>query len=624
MHYLKNILLFTLLLTLSVTALNAQHSHKKKKKATTSKPAKKQATSSKKGKRGSGAATRQGTPAVPLAESKVAPIDLSPKKKETISVTEMTIIKDTTSIDDTLSTAKEVIITSSFKPSLRNASKINFTAATPVLDTTKLQLTYNVPSQNLFFSYQPVPIKPLALAADSAFTWEQNQYIKAGYGNNSSPYLEAGASFGDGKKTMITAHAKYQSAKGSLPLQDYKRMGIDLLGVFTTKKNQEITSKIYWNNNSVYRYGYKPDSLKVNGDTLRNKFNSLGFSVGFANKMPTAYGITYHPQLDFNAYFNTSATKETNIVLKAPVNKAFSRLFILDLIPTADITHYSNKQFRDTVSINNNIYSFNASIRFTTPNFKATIGLVPAWDNGKFVLLPNFTAEKNIAYKKLLVSAGWIGYFQKNNYKSLSETNPFIIPVSSLFNTKINEVFVGAKGSISNHITANAKLSFLNMDNTALFVNDTIAGSNQNFLVVNEPSIQALRLKGEISYSNQEKLSILAGATYTQFTKLSVNNKAYGLLPLEIYSTLHWKVLNDLTLKSDLFFFDGSYYRNQTKQSSKLTPAFDANLGAEFPVMKKLDAWIQFNNFLNNRYQRWNQYQVLGFQLLAGVVYSFR
>ena len=193
-----------------------------------------------------------------------------------------------------------------------------------------------------------------------------------------------------------------------------------------------------------------------------------------------------------------------------------------------------------------------------------------------------------------------------------------------MFNTKTTEEYVGIKGSISNHITGNAKLSFLKMDNVALFANDSAAGSNQNFLVLNEPSLQALRFKAEIIYASQEKLSILAGATYTQFTKLSVNNKAYGLLPLEIYSTLHWKVLNDLTLKSDLFFFDGSYYRNPKLQSSKLSPAFDANIGAEFPVMKKLNAWIQFNNFLNNKYQRWNQYQVLGFQLLAGVVYSFR
>ncbi len=623
MHYFKNILLFTLVLAVSATTLNAQHPHKKKKKAATAQAAKKKPAPTKRGRRGAGAVTRFGSAAVPLASSTIAPVNLAPTKKESINISQLTIEKDTTSID-TMSTAKEVVITSSFKPSLRNASKINFTAATPVLDTTKLQLTYNIPSQNLFFSYQPVPIKPLALAADSAFVWEHHQYIKAGFGNYSSPYLEAGASFGDGKRSMITAHGKYQSAKGSLPLQEYSRTGIDLLGIFTTKKNQEITSKIYWNNNSVYRYGYQPDSLKMNADSLHNKFNTIGIALGFENKVQTAYGITYHPQLEFNTFFNTSASKEINLLIKAPISKAFGRLFTLDLIPTADITHYSNNQFEDTVSLNNNIYNFNASIRFTTPNFKANIGLLPTWDNGQFSLLPNFTAEGKLADKKLVIEAGWIGYFQKNTYKSLAEINPYIIPVSTLFNTKTTEEYVGIKGSISNHITGNAKLSFLKMDNVALFANDTAARNNQNFLVLNEPSLQALRLKAEIIYATQEKLFILAGVTYTQFTKLSVNNKAYGLLPLEIYSTLHWKVLNDLTLKSDLFFFDGSYYRNPKLQSSKLNPAFDANIGAEFPVMKKLNAWIQFNNFLNNKYQRWNQYQVLGFQLLAGVVYSFR
>jgi hypothetical protein len=30
------------------------------------------------------------------------------------------------------------------------------------------------------------------------------------------------------------------------------------------------------------------------------------------------------------------------------------------------------------------------------------------------------------------------------------------------------------------------------------------------------------------------------------------------------------------------------------------------------------------NNLLNNTYQRWNQYNVLGFNVLGGVVYSFK
>ena len=613
-YYLRNILFIVLTITLSVASLHAQ-AHKKKKKV-----AKKEtAATSKKHNAIASKPTSHAKKGAAISEETSSTVRLP--KKETI-IEERTN-RDTTS-QDTLSSAKEVVITSSFKPSLRNAAKINFTAATPLLDTTKLQLTYSIPSQNLFFSYQPVPIKPLALAADSGFAWEPHQYAKVGYGNYSSPYLEAGASFGDGVKKMITAHGKYQSAKGSIPLQQYEKTGIDLIGIFTTNNNQEITSKVYWDNNNVYRYGLNPDTMKIGKDSLHQKFNTIGVEVGIENKVPTAYDITYHPQLQFNYFSNTSASKETNLVIKAPVSKAFGKLFALDLGVTADITHYSTKQYLDTATVNNNLFNFNTSLRFITPNFKANIGLLPSWDNGSFSLLPNFTAEGKLADKKLVVEGGWIGYYQKNTYKSLAAFNPYIIPPSTLFNTKINELYVGIKGSIDKHFTANAKLSFLKMDNMTLFANDSTTGKTQNFLVLQEPSIQALRLKAEVSYAIQEKLSVLGAITYTQFTKLNVNNRAYGLVPIELNGTLRWKVLNELTIKSDVFFFDGSYFRSQKMQTIKLNPAFDANVGAEFPVSNKLNGWIQFNNFLNNKYQRWEQYPVLGFQLLAGVVYSFR
>ena len=615
MNYCRKILLTALTLTLFVSFLCAQ-THRKKKKVSK----KELATPSKKHH---GANTKKGNASIKAAAS------LDKKTSETVvlpqklSKLDMNVIKDTT-VEDTLSTTKEVIITSSFKPSLKNAAKINFTAATPVLDTTKLQLTYSIPSQNLFFSYQPIPIKPLALAADSGFVWEHHQYAKIGYGNYSSSYLEAGASFGNGIKSMITAHGKFQSAKGSLPLQKYSKSGIDLIGIFNTNNKQEITSKLYWDNNSVYRYGYKPDSLKVGKDSLHQQFNTIALEVGLENKIPTNYNITYHPQLQFDYFSNTNASKETNLVIKAPVSKSLDKLFSLDFGITADITHYSTNQFLDTATLNNNLYNFNTSLRFITPNFKANIGLLPSWDNGNFSLLPNFTAEGKLADKRLVIEGGWIGYYQKNTYKSLAAINPYIVPPTTLFNTKITELYVGFKGSIDRHLTANGKLSFLKMDNIVLFANDTTTGKTQNFLTLNEPSIQALRLKGEVSYDIQERLSILGAITYTQFTKLSVNNRAYGLLPFEVNGSMRWKVLNDITIKSDVFFFDGSYCRNQELHTVKLNPAFDANLSAEFPVSKKLNGWIQFNNFLNNKYQRWNQYQVLGFQLLAGVVYSFR
>ncbi|MEO6583356.1 MAG: hypothetical protein ABIO05_03480, partial [Ferruginibacter sp.] len=56
-----------------------------------------------------------------------------------------------------------VVITSSFKPVLRTAYKINFSASHLPTDTTRARLTYNIPSQNLVYNYMPVVSKPLAL-----------------------------------------------------------------------------------------------------------------------------------------------------------------------------------------------------------------------------------------------------------------------------------------------------------------------------------------------------------------------------------------------------------------------------------------------------------------------------
>ena len=72
-----------------------------------------------------------------------------------------------------------------------------------------------------------------------------------------------------------------------------------------------------------------------------------------------------------------------------------------------------------------------------------------------------------------------------------------------------------------------------------------------------------------------------------------------------------------------MFFWDGTQYRTSDFQNRKLGPAFDLNTGVEFAVMPKLNVWLQFNNLFNNKYERWNQYPVLGFNMLAGVVYSF-
>jgi len=60
---------------------------------------------------------------------------------------------------------KTIEITSSFKPVLREAVKINFNAAPPQADTSRPRLNYNIPAQYLFLMYQPGEMKPVAFQA---------------------------------------------------------------------------------------------------------------------------------------------------------------------------------------------------------------------------------------------------------------------------------------------------------------------------------------------------------------------------------------------------------------------------------------------------------------------------
>src|ERR1700742_3435498 len=84
---------------------------------------------------------------------------------------------------------KTIEITSSFKPVLREAVKINFNAAPPAVDTSKPRLAYTIPAQYLFLSYQPAEMKPVALQRDSVKPWENYNYIKVGVGNVHIPYI---------------------------------------------------------------------------------------------------------------------------------------------------------------------------------------------------------------------------------------------------------------------------------------------------------------------------------------------------------------------------------------------------------------------------------------------------
>jgi hypothetical protein len=520
--------------------------------------------------------------------------------------------------DTTVLGPKTVVVTSAFKPTLREPVKINFSAAAPSPDSVRPTLQYNVPEQNLFFVYQPATLQPLAAYIDSTIHWENKNFVKAGYGNYTSPYLEAGISLGDGKTSVINIHAKHISSDGQSLSEQYSKTDAEVIGIFNPNENIEWGGKVFFKNNNQYQYGFEPDSLKFTKDQLQQQFTTFGGEVGLRNKTQNSFGVSYNPSISINEFADNNSGKESNFILNAPLSKSFGDIFAFNLTLNANLTNYTSDS---AGTINNSLYSFAPAIQFKTPDVKIVAGVTPSWDNNVFSMLPNFSAEAKISDERLILQAGWIGYYNKTTYESLAGINPWLQEPTFLADTKITEAYAGFKGSAGSHFTYNAKISYLQFHDQPLFVNDTTTG--KSFQVVNETGMNDIRIHGEIGYTFQEKFSLLAGATFNQYYNLQTNAEPWGLLPTEINGSLRWAIFKDVLLKSDLFFWDGAQYRTQNLTVGKLSPAFDLNAGIEFPILPKFNFWAQFNNIFNNKYQRWNQYPVLGFNVLAGFVYSF-
>jgi hypothetical protein len=140
---------------------------------------------------------------------------------------------------------------------------------------------------------------------------------------------------------------------------------------------------------------------------------------------------------------------------------------------------------------------------------------------------------------------------------------------------------------------------------------------------VNEPRINVLNLGGQLGFNVEEKFSLLTGWSFNQYSGLRVNDKAWGLLPLELTAAMRVQVLKDLFLKGDLFTWSGPQYMRKDGSSAQLNGAIDLNAGLEFRITKNLNLWAQFNNITNRKYQRWKQYPVYGFNFVGGIVFSF-
>jgi hypothetical protein len=519
---------------------------------------------------------------------------------------------------------RTIDITSTFKPVLREAAKINFNAAPPVADTTKPRLNYNIPSHNLFFTYQPAELKPVALQADSLAAWQYSNYIKVGIGNVHQPFLKAGFSFGDSKNTFFNVFADHYTSKGDLPFQKNSLTRVGAAATYKTLNNHEWNGGIGFSSDEYFLYGFEPETLPYSKQDLKQRFQTIEGRIHFRNIIPTEFGLSYNPGVRVSVFSDnhTHKASEANTVVNLPLEKSFGETVGFKLSLTADLTNYRKENSGGKSTLSNNYYLISPSVLLKAPNLYLQAGITPSWERKTYHMLPNFMADINTNDQRFTLQFGWIGYYNKGSYQRFASINPWLAQPSDtlLLNTRVTEGYGGFKGSVGNHFSYSAKVGFQQHRNMPLFVNDQLDG--KTFEIIFEPKLNQLQVHGEVEYARGEQFSAKASLNWNQFSKLQQEKRAWGILPIEFNAALRWQVLKDLWIRSDLWAWDGAQYK-KNNTNYKGEGAFDVNAGAEFRITRNFNLWLQMNNILNNKYERWNQYQVFGFNILGGIVYSF-
>jgi len=517
---------------------------------------------------------------------------------------------------------QSIDITSSYKPVLRNSVKMNFSASHLKADSSRSVGGYNIPSQNLFYTYQPGVLKPLALQQDTSLQLGDRNFVKAGFGNYSTPYVSAGFSFGDGKKALANLYADYISSKGNIKNQDYNELNIKAAGSYFTEVN-ELYGSASVRQQGYHLYGYNHDTLTYTKDQVLQGYQTLKLAGGIRNKKITETGINYDPNLEIDLFSSKDKLSESSLILTAPAYKTFNEVFTIKITAKADVTSFKSKNLDSNVTFNNNVYYIAPELMYVSPEsmFNIHAGVTPAWDNNKLSVLPNIYGEVKLQEEAFLFQAGLVGRIIKNNFQHLSTINPFLVTPNAQLNTKEIEFYGGIKATVGDHLNVSAKTSYIRYTNLPLYINT--GADRKSFAISNEEKATNLKIHGDISYIKQDKFTVNAGLTINGYTSITDNPKAFGTVPLELNGSLRWWAFKQVLLKADYMGFAGGPVLLPNNSTATLKGANDLSAGVELVITKQISAWFDINNIFNNKYQRWLNYPVYGLNVLGGVILKF-
>ena len=548
---------------------------------------------------------------------------------------------------------KEVKVVKPYDPTISDAFKINILPQ--IIDTLQINpsFDYSIESKQIKTEFKVEPIKPATMVGEP-LNKIYKSYIKGAIGNYYSPMLEVYYNSLRSKETAYGIIAKHQSSHGSIKNVNgdkvYAGFSDNLIDLFGKKfyPNEILYGGLSFSRNTTYFYGLDKQVLgstffDAGGlekeDLTNQRFSTLTGNVGYKTNYVDTALINYNANLKYNYFNDRYENSENSFNFKAAGSTIFNTEY---LGANLDFDYYNHNSLSDTI---NTIYTqLNPWIGRFGKQFKVKLGLnaalVSANSDTKYYFYPNVYLDYKIVDNFIIPYIGYEGNYQVNNFMRMANENAFIRPnlVTEGTNNKM-KIFLGIKGNMSSRMSYNIQGMYRQVDNMHFFVNrkvgvnvfETSTDTLQNFFAWKDfevvyDDVRIISFNGDISYAQSEKLNLVLKGEYLQYT-MDKELKPWHMPEYKFSLTANYNLREKIVLNVDLFSLSNRYAKTYNLLTGKegvkeLGNVVDANLGIEYRYTKLLSAFININNIAAQRYYKWNNYPMQGFNVMLGLSYS--
>ncbi len=522
---------------------------------------------------------------------------------------------------------RQIEVEMKYVPVLIDAYKIE---SVPVIDKPSVKppaFSYNIKAKQVETPkiVNPIPAADLFKKEETVFP---SSFVKLGYGNYRTPLAELYFNNNKNEKYSYGAHYRFLQTNSNLNFNFADFTDHHLKGFLRAyNKVGEFGLEATYKQNAYNYYGFN-DTIFADKKGLNRTIKNFDANVYF-NSTPNNSSKVKHRSL-FNFYnYQIGTAQENQYALKSKVYANVSNFNDLENgVLSADFgVDYNTFEFENQ-SLKRLFIQVDPRFNFIYDGLKIAAGfnstiLFDGNDTAKPYINPVIRVTYPLIENAADIYGGLDGRYHKQSLRNIIQSNPFVSQYDLTNSFDNIKVYAGVAAKIGSSADAVFEINYSDVSNMPLFISNF--DSINSFSVIYR-QVSFLKFSGAFNYSFSEVVRIGFSGNFYNY-EVDQEKEAWQLPNVDAKLNAKFNIKNKFYPHIDIIAMGMQNQRTgldkNTYKSSKINAFYDISAGIDYRFKKKLSVFVQANNIMSSRYQRWYQYPVLGFNIIGGITMIF-